>query len=286
MEIKRGDYMQRRLFGKLQIKGIIKAITGLHIGVAKETVEIGGVDSPIIKHPITDEPYVPGSSIKGKVRSLLELNFAALGKCEILDTRKQGEKPMFMHKCNDWNSAYGCPICRLFGSIGESNFPSRLRFRDSFLTSAWSRNIIGKLEYKDENAIDRITSAADPRTIERVPAGAEFEFEIIYNVENLDDLKDDIINLLTGLELLEDDYLGGQGSRGSGKVQFFVYNVTAKNLKYYFGQGEAKEVLKVNWNPEKPVESQDNKDLKSIGDLKGVLMREMDNLKEFFKEEL
>lgn len=287
VENKGVEEMERRLFGKLQIKGLVKALTGLHIGGSKETLEIGGIDSPVIKHPLTDEPYIPGSSLKGKVRSLLELNFEARNLCKIGPTRPKKDSPMYRHVCENWENASKCPVCRVFGSSGaESNFPARIRVRDCHLTSLWSKNILGNLEYKVENAIDRITSAADPRTIERVPAGAEFEFEIIYNVENLDDLKDDIINLLTGLELLEDDYLGGQGSRGSGKVQFFVYNVTAKNLKYYFGQGEAKEVLKVNWNPEKPVESQDNKDLKSIGDLKGVLMREMDNLKEFFKEEL
>lgn len=284
MENKGVDIMERRLYGKLQIKGLIKALTGLHIGGSKETLEIGGIDSPVIKHPLTDEPFIPGSSLKGKVRSLLELNFEARGVCRIAPTRERRDLPMYMHVCKSWEQASKCPVCRIFGASGDSNFPARIRVRDSHLTPLWSKNLVGNFEYKVENAIDRITSAADPRTIERVPAGAEFEFEIIYNVENLDDLKDDIINLLTGLELLEDDYLGGYGSRGSGKVQFFVYNVTAKNLKYYFGQGEPRKVVDIKWNSEKTLDAPDNKELKNLRELKVTLIEGLDGLKEFFKE--
>lgn len=235
--------MERKLYGKVQLKGVMRALTGLHIGGSKESLDIGGIDAPILRHPVTLEPYIPGSSLKGKMRSLLELMFYAEGKVEIKATRENQKKPMYMHICEDWDSAAKCPVCRLFGSSGDFNFPSRLRVRDLRLTEVFRNQSEYWEEYKSENAIDRITSMADPRTIERVPEGIEFEFEIVYNVEKKEDLKDDLLNLLTAMQILEDDYLGGYGSRGYGKVQFNFSNVIAKPLSYYLGNESPSEFL-------------------------------------------
>ncbi|WP_297499767.1 type III-A CRISPR-associated RAMP protein Csm3, partial [Thermococcus sp.] len=65
--------MDRHFYGKVVIRGRIKALTGLHIGSQRDVSEIGGIDNPVIKDPHTGLPYIPGSSLKGKLRSLFEV---------------------------------------------------------------------------------------------------------------------------------------------------------------------------------------------------------------------
>ena len=251
--------MDRHFYGKVVIRGRIKALTGLHIGAQRDVSEIGGIDNPVIKDPHTGLPYIPGSSLKGKLRSLFEVftnskldswkkEYPALknylpGSCR--DDGKENCGRFFnkrinrgwIHVCPDYSSAINCPVCRLFGASGkESNFPSRLIVRDAFLTKDWEeRWKAGEevTEAKIEVGIDRVTSQANPRINERVVAGAEFEFEIIYNVEDLNQWKDDIKNLLTAMALLEDSYLGGSGSRGYGKVKFIFETFEFRSADYY-----------------------------------------------------
>lgn len=223
--------MDRNLLGKIQIKGKIKTLTGLHIGASKENLEIGAIDASVVRDPLTREPYIPGSSIKGKLRSLLEKALAV--KLGIIGEKNRrnigaGRNPVFIHVCTDAKDAYKCPICRLFGSTGMDggkNFPSRVIVRDAYLTDESVQELLNIdtglqfTEWKFENAIDRVTSAANPRQLERVPRGAEFEFEIIYNVEEKDTISEDLDNLNLAIELLKLDSLGGHGSRGYGKVE-------------------------------------------------------------------
>jgi len=202
-----------------KITGQIVALTGLHIGGSSEIMEIGGMDNPVIKNPITNEPYIPGSSLKGKMRMLLEWYE---GKID-----KDGK----VHECNEIN----CPICTIFGLSSnkkENNIgPTRIVVRDANLNKKWielinEQNLI-ITESKTENNINRITAHATPRPIERVPAGAEFDFEMIYkkfDLENKIDDEKNFLYILLAMKLLELDYLGGGGSRGSGKIEF-------KNIK-------------------------------------------------------
>jgi len=225
--------MDKNLLGKILVKGKIICLTGLHIGSSKENMEIGAVDSPVVRDPITREPYIPGSSLKGKMRALLE---KALGKTP---ERSIGEN-VKIHVCNDSNDAIKCDVCRLFGSTGKNknqnqeegtNFPARLIVRDAYLTKESVERLsdidtgLQYTEWKFENAIDRITSSANPRQLERVPRGAEFEFELIYNVEDTKTFKNDIENLRFAIELLKLDALGGHGSRGYGKVNIEIENI-------------------------------------------------------------
>jgi CRISPR-associated protein Csm3 len=220
--------IERALLGKITISGKIKCLTGLHIGASKENIEIGAIDLPVVRDPITREPYIPGSSLKGKMRALLE---KALG---ITAQRNIGTEsnPVYIHVCNDASDAFNCRVCRIFGSTGKKdggkNFPARLIVRDSKLTDE-SREKLGDIdtglqytEWKFENAIDRITSAANPRQIERVPRGAEFTFELIYNVEDISQLDEDLKNLKLAMDLVEADALGGHGSRGYGQIKFKI----------------------------------------------------------------
>lgn len=236
----------RPILGKVIIEGNMECVTGLHIGARKEAMKIGGIDSPVVRDPITEFPYVPGSSLKGKMRSLLERK---LGK-ELKRNIGTPKNPIMIHSCpNSENSE--CEICRLFGSTPEreegtmeKNIPARLLVRDLFLTEESERVLkeidtgLPYTEWKFENAIDRVTSAANPRQIERVPAGSVFQLEIIYTVEEAKQLAEDLNNLLSAMRLLEDDYLGGHGSRGYGKVKFELSKIEYRKGEWYVTGGE------------------------------------------------
>lgn len=200
----------KQLVKKIKINTSITLITGLHIGGNSENVEIGGIDTPVIKLASKDDvPYIPGSSLKGKMRSLLEQTAGA---------SKVG---------------LNADINNLFGitkndSIGvKDNRPSKLIVRDAVLTEESKNYLLGcdnldmpYTENKYENTIDRITAKANPRNMERVPAGAEFNAEFILNIWD-DDNEQALIKLFKkGISLLENDYLGGSGSRGYGQIKF------------------------------------------------------------------
>ena len=215
--------------GYKQIEGTIEVITGLHIGGSTAIIEIGGKDNPVIKHPLTKEPYIPGSSIKGKMRSLLEWK---LGKVETNPKNRKdfGE----VHK---WCEDKTCPICTIFGTSAEDAGigPTRLIVRDAVLDKEYKEMLKAKdptwipgdlTEDKYENTINRITARANPRIFERVLSGSKFYFKMNYRVfENGDQGASDeelFKHVLDGLKLIEMDALGGAGSRGCGQVKFKI----------------------------------------------------------------
>jgi CRISPR-associated protein Csm3 len=191
------------------LKGKMECLTGLHIGGSKEKMEIGGVDNPVIRDPQTKLPYVPGSSLKGKLRSLLAFS---LGKAET-DMK------------DNFNA--NCPIQRIFGTSAENRNigPSRLLVRDLYADEKTIRmweNLDSELlytEYKPENSISRLTSAANPRFQERVVKGSVFNVELIYGIYEDADV-DSFTSVIESLKLLEHSALGKSGSRGYGQVSF------------------------------------------------------------------
>ncbi|EJU35227.1 CRISPR type III-A/MTUBE-associated RAMP protein Csm3 [Slackia sp. CM382] len=193
-------------FTKIKIEGIIEVKTGLHIGGDDSFSAIGAIDSPVVRDPLSHEPIIPGSTLKGKLRSLL--------------ARDKGSVPK---KGTEGFEGDCFEVKRLFGSAqkgsnvdGTGLQMSRLQFSDCFLVNKGSLPQV--FETKFENTIDRLTSEANPRQIERVVRGAEFRMEIIYNVEDLGQIDEDFANLQTAFRLLENDYLGGGGTRGNGRV--------------------------------------------------------------------
>jgi CRISPR-associated protein Csm3 len=198
------------------VKGKIRIITGLHIGASNENIEIGGLDNPIIKDPLpgSNEPYIPGSSLKGKFRSLIEVKEGRYVK----DGRFRGQP------CDCGKKA--CPVCAVFGVSAavrpDDLGPTRIAVRDAHLTNEWQERFKrGELpmEVKYENAINRINGQANPRPLERVPGGVEFDFNIAFKVfEN--DPEAYFQTLLKAMRLLEMDALGGAGSRGCGQIKF------------------------------------------------------------------
>lgn len=204
--------------GKFEITGTIEVLTGMHIGGSKEFSAIGAVDSPVMRDVKTNDPFIPGSSIKGKLRFLLQ--------------EKYGKKITKTH--NDDVEL----VCKLFGSgsTKENDNPqmSRLYFSDAFLTNKDYFKSIGineVTEVKFENSIDRYTAVANPRQIERVIRGSEFGLNIIYNGEKDEDVEEDLKHLKESFELLKYSALGGSGSRGYGRVKI-------KNLKINLVTGD------------------------------------------------
>ena len=195
------------LKGKLLIKGTIKLITGLHIGTSGDFSAIGAVDTIVIRDSVTNKPMIPGSSLKGKMRYLL----ARTKYNSSLETKEIKEED----EC----------IKRLFGS-SDPIITSRLQFQDSLLSDKSIEDFkefefdLPYTEIKYENTIDRIKGVANPRQLERVPAGSEFNFKVVYNVEKIEDFKEDMKNILLMMAVLEDDYLGGHGTRGYGRIKF------------------------------------------------------------------
>lgn len=211
-----------------KLSGTLELVTGLHIGSGNTEMHIGGTDNPVIKHPFTQEPYIPGSSIKGKVRSLLEWELGVVG---LTVGQPLGFKHLEKLPKEQLNAAKN--ILKLFGGSPEGNNqnsalvteigPTRLAFWDCSLEKSWvetmnTRNLL-LTETKMENIIDRIQGVAQhPRNTERVPAGARFVFNLTIRQHDTDG--DLLPTVWRGLKLMELTGLGGSGSRGYGKVQF------------------------------------------------------------------
>ncbi|MGI2903296.1 type III-A CRISPR-associated RAMP protein Csm3 [Tolypothrix sp. VBCCA 56010] len=275
---------QKPLLGKFTIKSNLEVKTGLHIGGGNENLDIGGLDKPVIRDPLTKYPYLPGSSIKGKLRSILE---RLLNK----PLNRTGGSGTYRYESDDledgiteidgliipYEGARTCKVSRIFGSTGGSKFwmpvdiarnqdfweenksnrtrtlqskeyiqinrgrncPARLIVRDCHLQRESAEQLkkvdtgLYMTEWKFENGIDRVTAAANPRQLERVPAGSVFEFELIYTVEDANQVFEDLQNIAIALAILEDDALGGHGSRGYGKVLFQNFQFSYRNFAQY-----------------------------------------------------
>jgi len=311
--------MQQELsfLGKYLIKGIVRLETGLHIGGTQEGIEIGGVDNVVIKDPLTGYPYIPGSSLKGKMRCLLEWK---LGKvysdeknkfpahsCEnhpeikqlkaelrkyqqAKNKEKEEEKKQEIEKklkelINE------CEICLIFGTSATASGaqPTRITIRDAFpvddTINLW-QTLLGEATYteiKTENTIDRITSQATPRPMERVPAGSEFQLEIIFDIYRNEDKKL-LKDVFTAMLLLEDSSLGGSGSRGYGKIKFIFENKKNKNFiefhsKEYYQTGklDGKDEIVETLTKIQPIKE------KFVHPIKGEIEREIITVKQIIE---
>ncbi|NDO45314.1 type III-A CRISPR-associated RAMP protein Csm3 [Clostridium sp. MD294] len=197
------------MFSKIEINGIIEVKTGMHIGGSSAFAAIGAVDSPVIRDTLTDMPIIPGSSLKGKMRTLLTKKYsnAMPPQCAEEDDER---------------------IKRLFGSGGKNASASRVLFSDMMLYNMEEIRKYGltsATEIKFENTINRLTAVANPRQIERVIRGSQFQFSVIYNVVKEEEILEDMKILSDGFKLMEYDYIGGHGSRGYGKIEFQNINV-------------------------------------------------------------
>ncbi len=245
-----------KLIGKLILEGDLECQTGLHIGAGKGSLEIGGADNPVVKDAF-GLPYIPGSSLRGKLRSLLEQASGLAVPSELVYLSKRKGQEVRIHQSDRPDDE----ICILFGRnpgrmdrvVGDAldttaASPARLTIYDAPLiaesiTPQMRENLDDELtEVKSENAIDRITSQANPRTLERVPAGAKFHFRMVFDILCPED-RELIQRLIEGLRLIEDDTLGGGGSRGSGRVRISGIRLNWRNRAYYSSGGAEQELL-------------------------------------------
>jgi CRISPR-associated protein Csm3 len=221
-----------KLHGRVFIECTIEVVTGLHIGGSDEGIQIGGIDNTIIRNPFNNQPYIPGSSLRGKMRSELEKQLG-------LPLNQPIGPYVRIHSPDNKDDYEASDVARIFGiappseGIGITTL-TRLIVRDVALTEECQTDLeerntdLPYAEIKTEVAIDRVTSAATPRDLERVPAGAEFgPAQLIFSVYELGDF-DLLPRIFQGMQLVEDSYLGGQGSRGSGQVEFKDISVVAK----------------------------------------------------------
>ncbi|GBR73421.1 CRISPR-associated protein Csm3 [Candidatus Termititenax aidoneus] len=211
---------QRKILDKIKITGKLTLVTGLHIGSSKDFAPIGAVDSVVVRDPLTRRPIIPGSSLKGKLRTLLVKAFDA-DKLDNADLNKIDTDPN--------------QVKRLFGASAPEIVGSRLQFCDLFVDKCSVEKLRDKTdlyltEIKFENTINRTDSVANPRQLERVPAGASFDFYLVYNVEIKEEIEEDFANLAIALKFLHLDYLGGSGTRGYGKVKIAELKVEPQKL--------------------------------------------------------
>jgi CRISPR-associated protein Csm3 len=249
-------HTELRFIGKLILEGDLECQTGLHIGAGKGSLEIGGADNPVVKDAF-GLPYVPGSSLRGKLRSLLEQSSGMAVPSELVYISKRKGQEVRIHQSDRPDDE----VCLLFGRnpgrmdrVSGDAFestaasPARLTVYDAPLiaesiTPQMRENLDDELtEVKSENAIDRITSQANPRTLERVPAGARFHFRMVLDVLCNED-RELVPRLIESLRLLEDDSLGGGGSRGSGRVRLSGLKAVWRGRNFYASGAGEQELL-------------------------------------------
>ena len=240
------------LYGRVFITADIKVVTGLHIGAAASTVNVGGLDNAVVRDPLTNQPYIPGSSLRGKMRSLSE-------KFQQKAQNHQLQEGVRIHICREKGQYKSCDVCRIYGILPSDKIPfspTRLVVRDAFLhpdsvtdlESTKTKTDMPYTEVKWEATIDRVTSQAVPRQMERVPARAVFkDCEMVYSIYQEGDIGI-LWRVIEAMQLLQDDYLGGLGARGSGKIEFKNIRVSCRshpdygNLRWWKDDDDVKKL--------------------------------------------
>lgn len=233
--------------GNVLIKGKIVCDTGLHIGESNESLEIGGIDNMVMRDKKSNLPYIPGSSLKGKLRHQLEL-FNRESANYIIQNPKRSGKDKEYGPCNCGE----CIVCKIFGFTNDDEGtyvgPTRIIVRDAFpdekTIEFWEKaeGVSRGAELKTENVIDRVKSTArHPRPTERIPKDSKFDFEIVFSIYTDED-KENVKEVFTAMKLLENNYLGGNGSRGYGKIHFENLNYITRDKSFYTDNAAEKTV--------------------------------------------
>ena len=235
------ETMKLKLDRKVFIQGEIILLTGMHVGGSSLGLAIGGADKVVVRNPVDNLPYIPGSSLKGKMRSLLE---KSLGLVEIKKEKEDWTGKLCDNPDEDVVQLFGFPADE--AKTRSDYAPTRLTVRDcpllneSELAAAENTDMYCT-EIKTEVSIDRLTSKANPRQFERVPAGARFRLDLVLDLYNVDGEPGDenaradrfVTLIKQALSLVEDDYIGGQGTRGYGQVAFQINSVTERTADSY-----------------------------------------------------
>lgn len=208
-----------KLIKKIVYTGKIVLLTGLHIGGSNSAMNIGGPDNFVVRNPLNNYPYIPGSSLKGKLRALCELYNNEVGSDGGPSKDPQGKAGALFGTSADDKTGHAS---RLIVRDAELDLTNQNDFKNCDMPFT---------ESKTEANISRITSKATPRTFERVPTGAKFNYEMVLNIFDGENEEELCKTLKQAKALLEDDYLGGNGSRGYGKIKFEEEQVEEKKYK-------------------------------------------------------
>ena len=231
---------------KTIIKGTLTAIDPIHIGAAsKESLNPVEIDSAVLKDS-NGNPVIPGSSLKGVVRSRFEevLRASGMRVCDIHNENDpdcaskrfiretKGSNASLLEQAQSYYKK-SCEACRLFGG---RQFAGKLHFKDC----SYIGETPCKFEKRDGVGIDRITGAAKQGVkydFEIIPKGTKFDFELI--AENLDEKQQKYLNLiidwLCGKGITDTDYLavGGKTTRGLGRIRLDILENTSKTAADY-----------------------------------------------------
>ena len=135
-----------QLQGRIFVTGSIEVVTGLHIGGSRTAQAIGGVQNSVVRDPVTRRPYIPGSSLKGKLRSLLEKHYSK--------SQQWLQHGVRIHVCYRFDDkgnrvpdeeAYSkCEVCPIFGTPAQFGvMPTRLTVRDVPLDEESAQRLAG-----------------------------------------------------------------------------------------------------------------------------------------------
>ena len=204
----------------------IELVSWLHIWAGKESLKIWWIDSPVVKHPLTNIPYIPWSSIKGRMRGLLEMKKWEYSSKTGKDEKTGEEKTLYL---SSEDPTKDC--AKYFGCAWDKKISSRLLFSDfalditqeivkPYITEKWIMKS-NFFEDKAENTIPRFNSGtAKPRHIERIPSWVKFIWYITVIQDDVVD-NDTVKNLLEEwISLVEMTFLWWSWSRWYGRVKF------------------------------------------------------------------
>ncbi len=235
----------------VEIPVVVEVRTGLFIGGLESDV----ADNPIIKDKY-GYPYIPGSSIKGRIRSILEL---LNGNIDPSGGPRNPEKALNLSNNpspDELRKVYEDVLARVFGYSPKNNRffgPTRIYIEDFVLEDKEGKSPLDFMELKPENQIDRYTGQArNPRIVERIIPGSRFRGRIkiiAFDVKEGDklikdaksELKEALELALVGLKRLERLGLGGKISRGYGQIKIRVGKVAGKNVAIFPSKMGGKE---------------------------------------------
>jgi CRISPR-associated RAMP protein (TIGR02581 family) len=215
---------------KIIMRGMVEPLTSLHIGWQRSFDPVES-DAPVIKDP-RGNPFIPGSSFKGILRSFIErfLSGAGISHCFPTDDDPCIKKDQWDNMKEILEKA--CPVCRIFGS---SYMGSKLKIKDMPVKQEeWHETF---LRIRDGIIIDRESRTAKNKgkyDFETVSPGVTFLMEIVG--DNLEDHEKGMI--FTAFDLISQGFgsLGGNVSRGTGKIKIDITEIEILNPRKFFEQ--------------------------------------------------
>ena len=219
---------------RVKLRGVVETATPLHIGLGRSQ-GVTGSDLPVLLD-VLDQPVIPGSSLKGALRTQVEAlirglgNAAPLRSCDVIARRYCVPETLWRERNRDAEILRrSCDVCRLFGG---PHVAGKLSVTDLMVDPlSWDPHLI---QVRDGVSINRDTLTAESRRkfdFEVVPPGVRFVLSLV-----LDNPEDHEIGLLLRAIALFDEgfaFLGGKSSRGTGRVSISVQQIVRVDARRF-----------------------------------------------------